>query len=316
MVGDFNFIENPDDSINSELSTLSNTAKVSWQRLLGTHSLTEVQQPLKTFFRSFKEPGRATTATRIDRVYTSHSDSDQTVFTPVCYIPHLQHTSFSYNAWKLKMNSKASYKATSDHFAVTLKFCSTPPFHAHTMSSTHSLVAAELQASIGDKSEDENDWETLRPGAVEADDLESIEFVLAKCGREEFGWHVRSVNGNALWKTSLYNKSDQIAPYWLGVQSKRRGISSTQTRTNLHAHTQMHLCAQATAGRGTPGRWSMTQGTSTSTLCAAQTAHSTSTTRHTRTSSIASTIYYYFLVFSIFLLVSIRRARRAILSVY
>ena len=127
MVGDFNFIENLDDSINSELYTLSNTAKDSWQRLLGTHSLTEVQQPLKTFFRSFKEPGRATTATRIDRVYTSHSDSDQTVFTPVCYIPHLQHTSFSYNAWKLKLNSKASYKATSDHFPVTLKFCSTAP---------------------------------------------------------------------------------------------------------------------------------------------------------------------------------------------
>ena len=204
-----------------------------------------------------------------------------------------------------------------------------PPFHANTMSSTHSLVAAELQASIGDKSEDENDWETLRPGAVEADDLESIEFVLAKCGREEFGWHVRSVNGNALWKTSLYNKSDQIAPYWLGVQSKRRGISSTQTRTNLHAHTHMHLCAQATAGRGTPGRWSMTQGTSTSTLCAAQTAHSTSTTRHTRTSSIASTIYYYFLVSAFFFLLAFGvhaapyypsinrwRARRALLSTY
>jgi exonuclease III len=128
MVGDFNFVETKEDTAGPNGSFLSKEAGIAWRRMLDRHRLQEVHQPLMTFFRAFSDLNTATSASRLDRIYVSHSDADQSILTPTAYVPNCKHTPMSYNAWKLKLGaSAAKFRASSDHFAVHLRFVPTAP---------------------------------------------------------------------------------------------------------------------------------------------------------------------------------------------
>jgi hypothetical protein len=101
---------------------------------------------------------------------------------------------------------------------------------------------------MGDESEEENGGLTLFPGnALEGDNicldhLDRIEFVLARCGHEQYGWHMRCLNDKALWRLAEYNNSADIANTWLGVTARKSTHTHTHTHTCTctHTHTHMH----------------------------------------------------------------------------
>lgn len=127
LLGDMNFVENPDDSVNPEkIHSLSNEAKSAWEDVLHAFKLHEVHQPNHTFLRIHEAPQSSQTS-RLDRVYISHSEADQTLHTPVVYLPAVKHTALTANEGRNAKGKKLYWKATSDHFPIVIKFIPTAP---------------------------------------------------------------------------------------------------------------------------------------------------------------------------------------------
>ena len=74
--GDFNFTEHPNDSTNEKVALPAN-----WAAVLDHFSLREIKQDTHSYFFGSQEAS-IYRSSRIDRIYTSHSEADLTVRTP------------------------------------------------------------------------------------------------------------------------------------------------------------------------------------------------------------------------------------------
>ena len=129
LVGDMNFVEDVEDSSNPDGSSnqkLNSEAEEAWRELLDTYSLREVHQPVHTFVRIPDDASAPPHTARLDRVYISHPESDQTLYTPIAYLPAVKHTVITAHMDK-REGKKNFYAAAPDHYPVALRFVSTAP---------------------------------------------------------------------------------------------------------------------------------------------------------------------------------------------
>ena len=91
-MGDYNFIEQPGDHTpESPALRLDNTTRRIWNRITAKFKLTELGQPVHTYYH-VTDSLSTTRTSRIDRVYTSYSDADDSIVHPQAYLPHLERT--------------------------------------------------------------------------------------------------------------------------------------------------------------------------------------------------------------------------------
>ena len=86
MVGDFNFVERPEDAASAEGYVLTADLEANWTRLLSKLRLTEISQDTHTFLRRVE--GRVVSA-RLDRIYSSLMQVDLALAPPRAFIPHV-----------------------------------------------------------------------------------------------------------------------------------------------------------------------------------------------------------------------------------
>ena len=129
--GDFNGVESPDDVINPFSSTvITGKRRKNFQDLKLHFHLTEAHQPIHTHYRISVYHKRSSTA-RLDRFYTSYSDTDKSLFQPDSHIPHVPHSFAITHLTQLYKNNTDSRihtkTAPSDHIPIGLRFLSTAP---------------------------------------------------------------------------------------------------------------------------------------------------------------------------------------------
>jgi hypothetical protein len=91
-MGYFNFIEQlGDHTPESPALCLDNSTKRIWDRIVTKFSLAELSQPVHTYYH-VTDSLVTTRTSRIDRIYTSYSDADDSIVHPRAYIPHLPRT--------------------------------------------------------------------------------------------------------------------------------------------------------------------------------------------------------------------------------
>ena len=92
VMGDFKFIEQPGDHTpESPALRLDDLTKRTWDRIVSKFNLTELSQPVHTYYH-VTDSLTTTRTSRIDRIYTSYSDADDSIVHPRAYIPHLPRT--------------------------------------------------------------------------------------------------------------------------------------------------------------------------------------------------------------------------------
>ena len=84
LVGDFNFVEEEDDSTSPIL--LTKTLQKTWEELLQSLRLREIHQPEHTSWR-FDMLNERVGSSRLDRIYASYDEADLTVVSPVAHLP-------------------------------------------------------------------------------------------------------------------------------------------------------------------------------------------------------------------------------------
>jgi exonuclease III len=102
--GDWNMTEHESDSAGGDHKATSRSTRQLFTKFLSIHGLTEVYQPTHTFFR-------ATSSSRLDRIYVSHSPAEKCLMAPSVSIPSHPH-----------MPGTGKDKGPSDHFPVQLAF--------------------------------------------------------------------------------------------------------------------------------------------------------------------------------------------------
>ena len=132
MCGDFNMTDKPEDSpSHTSYLTLRGKALEAWEKFLDTLGLKEVPQDTHTHF-FLTTPVQGCRTSRIDRVYTTLSDTDLLVVTPTCFIPVVSgrdpRTEYSRLLARDGLKTRA-FKANfiSDHIPVGLAFSSNVP---------------------------------------------------------------------------------------------------------------------------------------------------------------------------------------------
>jgi hypothetical protein len=92
IMGDLNFIEQPEDHTSASPSLLlDHKTKAIWDRVLEKFNMTELAQPIHNYYH-VTDSLETTRTSRIDRVYTSYSSADDSIVHPSAYIPYLPHT--------------------------------------------------------------------------------------------------------------------------------------------------------------------------------------------------------------------------------
>jgi hypothetical protein len=88
LAGDFNFVEHIDDSASGTRDTfLTGQALTEWDLLVDRLGLTEVHQPLDTFFRLASDSAHSRTS-RLDRIYSSLTGAEGMLVNLSAFIPH------------------------------------------------------------------------------------------------------------------------------------------------------------------------------------------------------------------------------------
>ena len=82
LSGDFNFVTNPSDTT----STKSLPSRPSWDSLLETFNLSDLQQDTHTFLFHSDDPNVLPRSSRLDRIYSNFSEADRTILTPTAFI--------------------------------------------------------------------------------------------------------------------------------------------------------------------------------------------------------------------------------------
>ena len=119
MGGDFNFVEEADDAPSGTSSViLSGERKEEWDALLIKFGLREMKQGIHTHYTLSTNTAHASTS-RIDRIYITANDTDNTITRPYTYIPHLPST-------PLSLAKNGERDNLSDHLPVALKFLGAP----------------------------------------------------------------------------------------------------------------------------------------------------------------------------------------------
>ena len=136
--GDFNFVDTDEDTSSpSGKHTIPTAARQSWLNYVKYYKLVERHQPGHTFYRvpKDKELDKLVTS-RLDRIYTNHSEIDCALFMPVAYIPFTPHNIL--NAY-LRSNQRRSRvqvgrkvllqgaQSVPDHLPIGIRFASTAP---------------------------------------------------------------------------------------------------------------------------------------------------------------------------------------------
>ena len=125
--GDFNFVENSGEPSYEAKTPAFDKA---WRELLSRHSLHERVQPFTTFHR-FGEGMAIPVASKLDRIYTSHTEVDFTVARPNVFIPQVPGHVLNVYRW---LQGEDDFKpdayvrkqrASSDHLPVKLTFSPT-----------------------------------------------------------------------------------------------------------------------------------------------------------------------------------------------
>ena len=125
LAGDFNFVENNDDTTNySDYHHLTDRARTAWDQLLTKHGLWEVQQPTHTQHALNRDDPRTS---RIDRFYINHTEADSTLHTPNTTITNTPHSSI--RTINKTHTSDHHHHRLSTHCALTLSFHDTTNAH-------------------------------------------------------------------------------------------------------------------------------------------------------------------------------------------
>ena len=129
VAGDFNFVESNDDTSNSEGPPIkTNHWSTMWKNFLAHFRLTELMQPLHTYFQVSKSLD-TNTSSRLDRIYTSLSEVDQANINSHAYLPfttssildyYKKNSEYSPNLEE--MNQIIKTNTGSDHVPVTGAF--------------------------------------------------------------------------------------------------------------------------------------------------------------------------------------------------
>ena len=123
LAGDFNFVENADDTTNyTDYHHLNDRARQSWDQLLTKHGLWEVQQPIHTQHALNQDDPRTS---RIDRFYINHTEADSTIHTPSTTITNTPHSSIR----TINKSHPPNHHRLSTHCALTLSFHDTTNTH-------------------------------------------------------------------------------------------------------------------------------------------------------------------------------------------
>ena len=127
LLGDFNFTETQEDapSHTSTLPIRGQTLSV-WTRVLQHLKVSEIPQPIHTHYFLTHDFAKCRTS-RIDRIYTSHTDAELTVIAPSAYLPPMRNSPINaYNRLNHRNSSATNnlYKThhSSDHVPVNLTF--------------------------------------------------------------------------------------------------------------------------------------------------------------------------------------------------
>ena len=126
-VGDFNFVENDNDTTSLTGKHRSTERfRNSWADFTSHFRLTEIFQPIHTYYRVTNQ-NRLSHTSRLDRIYTSHPMSDHTVLNIRSYI-HRTNNSVAH-AYKsaLAGSIPTSNSHFTDHLPISLTYSSTAP---------------------------------------------------------------------------------------------------------------------------------------------------------------------------------------------
>ena len=116
LLGDFNFVQDRHkDRSCADGPSPPSSFLTAWQRFTSTHLLTEIHQPSHTHFSSTHVDTANTS--RIDRIYTSHTEAERGAYRPFSYLSHVPNT-------LLTSTGKGGDRSPgiSDHVPVSLAF--------------------------------------------------------------------------------------------------------------------------------------------------------------------------------------------------
>ena len=138
MGGDFNFVENGEDTTNSP-HRLPEHSREAWANLLTHFRLVEAAQPVHSFFAISSTLDNSHSA-RLDRLYHSFSEADLSLYQPTAYIPPIPFSVL--NAYRSvdieelvdtrsredeQLTAIRKEKSASDHLPVHMAWVSTQP---------------------------------------------------------------------------------------------------------------------------------------------------------------------------------------------
>ena len=130
--GDLNFVENRNrDTTSTNKDPLPQHFIQAWARFLDLFNLKEVVQNTHTFFKDGTDPYSA----RLDRLFTSHSETDWALYKPFSYISYIPHTflysrlssSFRHPPNPNEREGNPPSLPHSDHLPVSLSYGDDPP---------------------------------------------------------------------------------------------------------------------------------------------------------------------------------------------
>jgi ribonuclease HI len=124
LVGDLNFVESPQDDASGDHCVIP----AAWPEVVEHFSLREVSQPLHTCFSLSTSTARCRSS-RLDRIYISHTDTDNAILAPQTHVPYVKGNILecSRRASSGARTYNPRYKP-SDHLPVALFFTpSNPP---------------------------------------------------------------------------------------------------------------------------------------------------------------------------------------------
>jgi len=137
--GDFNFVEADEDtSSTSGKHAIPAHARLIWTNFIKHYKLVERHQPGHTFYRvPMGNDLDNLISSRLDRIYTSHTETDCALFSPVAYIPHTPYNILNVYLRANSLRSKnknygrktklIGAKNVPDHLPVGVRFASTAP---------------------------------------------------------------------------------------------------------------------------------------------------------------------------------------------
>jgi hypothetical protein len=118
LLGDFNFVEDVEDASGDR--SLNAACNTIWGKVKDKFGLREATQPAHTYWR-LNDNKDTIRSSRLDRIYHSHREADQTIFRPTAFIPNMPYNTIKKQLHRLEHGNTPTSMNGPDHLPISLR---------------------------------------------------------------------------------------------------------------------------------------------------------------------------------------------------